>query len=162
MKMLKTQLGSIAVLAILALPSAAGAQPLVPPGNSAASQYTEAFPTAGGAATTKKRGHRSPAKVLGPDKVRRLKAEGPQGQEVAAVVAATAPSAIQADRAPRAESGPGPRGEDPSGSSGLREVIAQATGSSDSGQMGILLPLLILGAFICSAAYFWHQRRRAA
>jgi hypothetical protein len=163
MKTLKTQLGLIAAVAILAVPSAAAARSVVPPGNSAVNQYTETFPTAGGAATTKergKRGDRSPAKVLGSDNARRLEAAAPQGGEVAAVAAATAPEVAKPDRAQRA--GPSSRGEDPDGSSGLGEVIAQATGSSDSGQMGMLLPLLIFGAFVCAAIYLWRQRRRAA
>lgn len=163
MKTLKTQLGMIAAVALLAVPSAATARSLVPPGNSAVNQYTETFPTAGGAATTKKRGkrvNRSPAKVLGSDNAHRLEAAAPQGDEIATVVAATAPEATKSDRAPRA--GPSPRGEGPDGSTGLGEVVAQATGSSDSGEMGLLLPLLILGAFACAAIYFWRQRRRAA
>lgn len=159
MKTLKTQLGLIVAVAILAVPSAAAARSLVPPGNSAVNQYTETFPTAGGAATTKKRGkraNRSPAKVLGSDNASRLEAAGPGGHEVAAVVAATAPEATK----PRA--GPSSHGEGPDGASGLGEVVAQATGSSDSGQMGMLLPLLIFGAFVCAAIYFWRQRRRTA
>jgi hypothetical protein len=143
------------------------AQPLVPPGNSAVNQYTETFPTAKGAAKTRKGGkrvNRSPAKVLGTDNARRLQAEGGVGREVAAVVAATAPtatapSATQPDRAPRDS---GSNGAGPSGSSGFGEVIAQATGSSDSGGLGIVLPLLILAAIAASAIYFWRQRRRAA
>jgi hypothetical protein len=170
-KTLKAQLGLIATVALLAVPSAAAAQPLVPPGNSAVNQYTETFPTAKGAAKTKKRGkqaHSSPAKVLGSDNARRLQAKGPVGREVAAVVAATAPPAsdvTQSGRAPRADSGAGevePTGEGPSGSSGFGEVISRATGSSDSGDLGVVLPLLILGAFVCSAVYLWRQRRQAA
>lgn len=156
MKTLKTQLGLIVAVAILALPSAAAARSVVPPGNSAVNQYTETFPTAGGAVTTKKRHNRPPAKVLGSGNARRLEAAAPQGGEVAAVVAATAPETTK----PRA--GPSSHGEGPDGSSGFGEVIAQATGSSDSGEMGLLLPLLILGAFACAAVYLWRQRRRAA
>ena len=48
------------------------------------------------------------------------------------------------------------------GSSGLSRVIAEATGSSDSGDLGLLLPLLILAAVVGSAAYFWRHRHRAA
>jgi hypothetical protein len=162
MKTLKTQLGSMVVIAVLALPSVATARPLVPPGNSAVNQYTETFPTAGGAATTKKRGKqrdRSPAKVLGADNARRLEAAGPQGREVAEVVAATAPPGVTGpDRAPRT----GSQGDGPGGSSGFREVIAQATGSTDSGELGLLLPLLILAAVAGATAYLWRHRQRAA
>lgn len=167
---LKTKLGSFAAIAIfLALPTTS-AWAVVPPGNSAVNQYTETFPTAGGAETTKRRGkqdarpHRSPVETLGAKKVRKLAAEGPVGREVAAVVAATAPSATQPDRGrdSDAETGARAAAREPEGSSGFREVISQATGSSDSGRTGILLPLVILAAIAGSALYFWRQRRQAA
>ena len=41
-------------------------------------------------------------------------------------------------------------------------MIAEATGSSDSGDLGLLLPLLILCALLGSAAYAVLQRRRAS
>jgi hypothetical protein len=166
---LKTRLGSIAVVAVfLALP-AAPAWAVVPPGNSAVNQYTETFPTARGAETTKRKGKqkaRTPREALGRAKARKLAAEGPVGREVAEVVAATAPSGIQPDSDRTAGAGPGtagagPGGKEAGGSSGFREVIAQATGSSDSGRMGILLPLLILAAIAGSVFYFWRQRRQA-
>ena len=160
---LKTRLGAIAVLAVLLALPVAPAQAVVPPGNSAVNQYTETFPTARGAETTKRRGKqkaRSPREALGRDKARKLAAEGPLGREVAAVVAATAPNGAQPDRDPAASATPS--GNGPEGSSGFREVVAQATGSSDSGQMGVLLPLLILAAVVGSAFYFWRQRRQAA
>lgn len=80
----------LAALAVAASPSLATAQSVVPPGNSAVTQYTETVPTAGGEASTGK-GKRSPAKVLGADKAKQLEAQGPQGQEAATVAAATAP-----------------------------------------------------------------------
>jgi hypothetical protein len=167
MKTLQTQLGSIVAIAMLALPAAASARPL-PPGNSAVNQYTESIPTAGGAATAKRHGHggdRTAAKVLGAAKVRRLEKAGPQGREVAEVVAETAPpSAARPAPAPRASHRPklGSQAEDPNGSSGFREVIGQATGSSDSGEMGLLLPLLIVAAVAGAAGYVWRQRQRTA
>ena len=51
-----------------------------------------------------------------------------------------------------------PQAQNPSGSSGLGEVIGQATGSS-SGELGLLLPLLIIAVVIWSAAYLRRQRR---
>jgi cobalamin biosynthesis Mg chelatase CobN len=177
MRKLQAQLGFIVAVAILALPSAAPAQRVVPPGNSAANQYTETFPTAKGPAATKKRGkqrHRSPAEALGPRKARRLASEGPQGRELAAVVAATAPSTAETGRVRGAGSEPGSRSGSapPSGlvsrgdavddTSSLGEVVSQTTGSSDSGGMGIALPLLILAAFVASALYLWRRRRLAA
>ena len=49
---------------------------------------------------------------------------------------------------------------EPSGSSGLGEVIGQATGSSSSGGLGLLLPLVLLGAVGWSVAYVSSKRRR--
>ncbi len=162
----QAQLGLVTAIVILALPSAAPAQSVVPPGNSAANQYTETFPTPRGPAATKKRGKqrdRSPAEALGRSKARQLASEGPQGRELAAVVAATAPAVAESGGAPRdAGSGAISRAEALGDSSGLGEVVAQATGSSDSGGMGIALPLLILAAVVGFAVYLWRRRRLAA
>jgi hypothetical protein len=164
---LKTRLAPIAFAALLAVP-ATPADAVVPPGNSAVNQYTETFPTARGAQTTKGKKARSPRQVLGRDQAGKLAAQGPTGREVAEIVAATAPSDISANR-PQARHGKAaptdkaaPTGEGPGGSSGLHEVIAQATGSSDSGRMGALLPLLIAAAVAGSAFYLWRHRRQAA
>lgn len=50
---------------------------------------------------------------------------------------------------------------DPEGSSGLSEVLAQATGSADSGETGLLLPLVIVLALAGSVAYALRQRKVA-
>lgn len=95
MKSLKTGLGSLgATIAILALPAAAPATYYVPPENSAATQYTESFPTAGGdkeSGNGGKQGRRSPDQVLGKQNARQLEAQGPQGEAAAEVAAETAP-----------------------------------------------------------------------
>jgi hypothetical protein len=172
-------------IALLALPPIAGAQYVVPPDNSAVNQYTETVPTAGGGQDTDRHGggNRSPAEVLGTRNARRLGAQGSQGREAAEVAAATAPDVSASsspatgtpDAAKHEQGGEGntrgggaetappgipPSSSDPSGSSGLDEVIAQATGSSSSGEMGLFLPLVILGAFTWSIGYFWRQRKR--
>ncbi len=201
MKALTTAIGLAAALA-LALPAAApGAETesVVPPENSAATQYTEAIPTAGG--DREARGgdgrKRSPAKVLGAANAKELESKGQAGREVARVTAETAPpTSAPAEQAPAeapsddtdGQSGGGgpakPGGGDsggpaqpsrpeaagnrpqastelPSGSSGLGEVLAEATGSSSSGDLGPLLPLAILAAIAWALAYFWRQRRPA-
>ncbi len=162
----KAKLGFIAAVAILALPSAASAEHVVPPGNSAANQYTETFPTAKGQATTKQRGKtrdRSPRQVLGSTNARRLQSEGPEGQELATVVATTAPPPKQG----ASPTGAAPRGDgfraDVDSSSALSEIVRQVSGSSEeSGGMGIALPLLILAALVGFALYAWRRRRLAA
>jgi hypothetical protein len=173
------------VIALLALPPIAGAQYVVPPDNSAVNQYTEVVPTAGGGQDTDRHGggNRSPAEVLGAGNARRLGSQGSQGREAAEVATATAPD-VSASRSPAtgipdaAKHEQGGKGDtpgggvetaspgipsppsDPSGSSGLGEVLAQATGSSSSGEMGLFLPLVILAALAWSIGYFWRQHRR--
>jgi hypothetical protein len=68
-------------------------------------------------------------------------------------------------------SGPGSGGSPPKpgsvsaasahGSSALGEIAGQATGTS-SGELGLLLPLVILAAVAWAAAFFCRQRRRIA
>lgn len=201
MKASKTGLGLLAAtIAIFALPTAAQAEYLIPPGNSAATQYTEAVPTAGGPKATnpsKHGGSKSPKQVLGSRNAEKLDAQGPEGHAAAEVAAATAPSAVSgggenASAAPRhaspdqaangsGSSGSGSPGEGtstdtpgspagpeatlaaeqiPNGSSGLGEVLGQATGSSSSGQLGLLLPLIVLGAIAWSVAFVLRRRKR--
>jgi hypothetical protein len=52
-------------------------------------------------------------------------------------------------------------GELPDGSSGLGEVIGEATGSSSSGGPGFLLPLAIVAAIAWALAYLRRRRRPA-
>jgi hypothetical protein len=91
--------GAAAVLAILALPSVAVGETVVPPGNSAATQYTETFPTAGGntkvngslgGGGSSHSGGRSPAKVLGSNTAEELESHGAEGRTVAALAAESA------------------------------------------------------------------------
>jgi hypothetical protein len=203
-----TAIGFVAALA-LALPTSAvaaeDAGSVVPPENSAATQYTEAVPTAGGDKPSNGGGKKqTPAKVLGSKNAHKLESQGRDGREVAQVVAETAPEATSAPAEPTpapakpspdanaathhhhggngVSSGGGNAGgqahpphrpaapvaappktstELPSGSSGFGEVLAEATGSSSSGQLGALLPLAILATIGWSLAYFWRHRRPA-
>lgn len=178
----------------LAVPPVAAAEYLVPPGNSAVTQYTESFPTAGGDKNSEKAGEKSPtpAQALGERNAKRLEAQGEDGQVVAEVAAATAPSTEvvtspppapapevekqtkfkkhsrptqtdsgnEADAVVVGSAGSSGDGGGPSGSSGFSEVLAQATGAS-SGQMGLLLPLAILGTLAWALAFLWRQRNRS-
>ena len=72
----------------------AAAETVVPPGNSAATQYTEAFPTSGGNAksNTGINGEdASPSKVLGKGNAKKLESKGQVGHEVAELAAETTP-----------------------------------------------------------------------
>jgi len=89
--MRKAILLSSALLA-LALPAGAAAQ-IVPPGNSAASQYTETIPTSQGekdAQGPKK--HVNPNEVIGSKNTQKLEEQGPEGAAVAEFTAETAPT----------------------------------------------------------------------
>jgi hypothetical protein len=90
-------LSMVAIVALLSMPASAAAaeEAVVPPSNSAAAQYTEAFPTSGGDKKTDQAAHhRSPLKVLGSQKTRKLEEQGQAGREAAEVAAATAPNSI--------------------------------------------------------------------
>jgi hypothetical protein len=190
MKSLRTTL--LTAIAIFAFPSAAMAEELVPPGNSAVNQYTETFPTPGGDKEAKHGTKRAkPAKVLGSDNAKKLEEQGPAGREVATVAAATAPSTPapeetdsagskaavagrnrkeqhgasslppkQAQSAPAASRETG-ASSGPDGSSGFGEVLAHATGTSSSGELGLLLPLAIIAAVVWAVATRRRTRRTA-
>ena len=177
----------LAAVAGLCLP--AGAAAIVPPGNSAATQYTEAFPTAGGPKATRdaRGGRATPADVLGAKNARKLEESGAQGREAAELAAATAPGSIapatggSAGGASDGRSGGGGAGTPshgagpatgtgsnagsqqslPKGSSALDEVIGQATGSSSSssGELGLLLPLGIAAVAIWSILFLARRRK---
>jgi cobalamin biosynthesis Mg chelatase CobN len=99
MKTLRTRLvlSLTAIAAIAATPAAAAQveEAVVPPSNSAATQYTETFPTTGGdKKTDQKPNPRSPAKVLGSHNTQKLEKQGPEGKAAAEAAAATAPTSI--------------------------------------------------------------------
>lgn len=161
---LRLGIGLVAALG-LALPSAAAAQRIIPPGNSGVNQYTEPFPTPGGSAITTEGDRHSPAEALGARNARRLERLGPDGRAAAGLIAATAP--VREGAGDRAEGGPrsGPESagtDEPGGSSALSEVVGQATGLSSLSEMGLLLPLVIVGAVVGSLAYLWRRQRRTS
>jgi len=99
-------------IAVGAATAAAGEGAVVPPSNSAATQYTEAFPTSGGDKKTDQARHRSPSKVLGAKNAHKLAQQGPDGAAAAAAAAATAPirpapESSAAGATPARPSGPG-------------------------------------------------------
>lgn len=110
MKILMTQLAlpAAALVVFAAGPGAAVAMgEVIPPGNSAATQYTEAIPTPGGDKKTDEAAHhRSPVKVLGNSNTRKLRQQGPDGHAAAETAAATAPAPVASETpvAPPSES----------------------------------------------------------
>lgn len=176
----------LAVAALCACPGMASAASLVPPGNSAANQYTETYPTTGGNAEAKGKGKgkATPGDVLGDGNAEKLDSKGRQGRETAAVVAATAPPPVagsatggeSAGDDPAAAGSGGAKGDggagggqgndaaaaEAEGSSGIGEVLGQATGSSSSGGIGLLLPLIVLASVVWALAFFLRRRHRTA
>jgi len=96
-----SRIALLGALAALALPGAALADYYVPPGNSAANQYTETLPSAGGdsaggdsAGKGKGKGV-TPAQALGAKNAHKLEAEGPAGKAAAELAAETAPVIVE-------------------------------------------------------------------
>lgn len=82
------------LLVALAAPAYAGAEYYVPPGNSAANQYTETLPSAGGDSGGKKKDKASPAATLGAGNAKKLEDQGPSGKAAAQLAAETAPATV--------------------------------------------------------------------
>jgi hypothetical protein len=154
--------GAVTIAAVL--PATAPAQAVVPPGNSAANQYTETAPSAGGDRVPPGGRPPSPAKALGAPTADRLNGLGATGRATAALAAAGAPPEIRhADNdgsgrsvlTPAEEGGAGPEG-----SSGFGRVLGQATGLSSTSRSGLLV-LAIIATCLWSVAYLWRRRGRA-
>jgi hypothetical protein len=190
MKSLKPGLPVLAAALVLALPNAALAGSVVPPGNPAAIQYTEAFPSSHGPTDAEHpKGHKRPDQTLGGRNAKRLESEGKDGREAARVAAETAPKAVGAEAtdggsgsaAGSAANGgdggsstgvsqkDGVKGGAPpnvsaagDGGSGLGKVAGQATGLDTSEGTGLLLPLVVLAIIAWGTAYALRRRKRAA
>jgi hypothetical protein len=173
---------SAALGAAVAFPAASLAEYYVPPGNSAANQYTESLPGAGGDSGGKHKGV-TPASTLGAGNAKKLEKQGSAGKAAAEVAAQTAPPQLIAGggtsgSGTTAPSGGGSAGSgggnggsnggggdlgeatrvsQPQGSSGVGQVLGQATGASD-GNLGLWLPLAIVLTLIGSVAYWVRGR----
>jgi hypothetical protein len=208
MRLLRTAIPVATIVALMASAPLAAAEEVVPPGNSAATQYTETYPTAGGEAKENGEingGHQKPSQVLGQQNAKALKDKGAEGEAVAELAAETAPAPVHTGAGAESGEGEGQNGRSggshphqggsaggsgghsgggggggeqagggagnagpsretgtvpqPSGSSGLGEVLGQATGSS-GGQLGAILPLLLVLTVAWSIAHVWRQRRQ--
>jgi hypothetical protein len=112
----------LGALAALALPGSALADYYVPPGNSAANQYTETLPSAGGDSAGKGKGV-TPAQALGAKNAHKLEAEGPAGKAAAELAAETAPVIIEPSAAD-------------SGGNGDGDTSGQGSGNDAKGNTG--------------------------
>jgi hypothetical protein len=178
----------LGALLLLTAASPAGAAPrTVPPGHSGASQYTETLPTAGGEQATGEVAPATPAgggakgggggtgsgasggggatdageagpapaptptEALGARDAKRLEGLGPEGKAAANLAAAASPAASPSGHRSAAAKA--------DASSPVRQVVGQLTGTSGSGGMGILLPLLIVASVLLAAAFAFTRRR---
>lgn len=194
-------IAAASAVAALALPAVAAAEYYVPPANSAANQYTESFPGAGGESHGKGK-KVTPGTALGAGNAEKLEKKGSAGKAAAELAAETAPpqlvdqassggagdgkssgdgqSGDKPDEEGKVEGGSGAAGtggsgggssgggggngaaanvDQPQGSSGLGQVLGQATGVND-GNVGLWLPLAIVLTLIGSVAY-WVRMRNA-
>ena len=186
-----------ALCAGFALPAQAAAEYYVPPGNSAANQYTESFPGAGGESGGKHKAV-TPADTLGAGNAKKLEKHGPAGKAAAEVAAETAPQQLGTGSGTGGNSGgantggggphsgsngsgggsptsTGSNGQtgtgdgtqsavghgsavsQPQGSSGLGQVVGQATGAGNGG-LGLWLLVAIVLTIAGSIAYRVRMR----
>jgi hypothetical protein len=130
----------------------------VPPGLAGAEQYVETTPTVTGGNPTSGgggggAGANSPGAVIGHANADRLSALGAEGQATARLAAEGAPKGA------RSGDGGGASAQSGSSPSGVRQVIGELTGTSSSGGMGPLLPLLIASGAIAAVAFGIGRRR---
>lgn len=141
----------------LLMPSSALARVIAPPGHSGISEYVEVIPSSAGNAAPPGSVRGSGSASAGPQALAhlghgssadaRLAKLGKEGQAAAALAASTAPPP-----ASRVASGSGSAAAKSSGSQGgsAASAIGDALTSSDSGGVGILLPLLLATALIAA------------
>lgn len=135
MKELKTAIAVTVFVAMTAIPSQAVAENIVPPGNSAATQYTETFPTAGGNAAIKNSSigggeKRSPDKVLGHSTTKQLEEHGNEGRAVVELASEGAPAPTPASSGGQ---GGGSGGTGSSAGSGAQHGGGGSGQSADNG-----------------------------
>ena len=166
---------AIACVGVLALPTAAwAAHKLVPPGNSGASQYFEAVPSAGGNTPPPQPTSALPASP-GDTALAKL---GKHGQAAAALAAAGAPTPAGSagsthaagthhggptSTAGRHRSGANPTtGRHvavPSGNGAIDSIAGAVTGSGSNG-VGVVLPILLAGALAAAVTFAVVRRMR--
>jgi hypothetical protein len=151
---------------LLALPGEALALKLTPPGKSGTDQYFETIPTSAGNAAPpggKSGGGNGAVAQLGQGHagVSRLAHLGKDGQAAASLAAATAPSSASGTGSGKTGKGASPTGGalTPPGDS-APGAIARALTGSDSGGLGLALPLLLVTVLIAAGGLLaWKLRQ---
>jgi cobalamin biosynthesis Mg chelatase CobN len=140
---LKTAILAGALVVFFAVPSIASAGQVIPPGNSAATQYTQAFPTAGGNVEVRDSigepggGNKTPSKVIGKKTTEELESQGPEGTAVAKLAAESAPPTPESESSESSSGGAaGGGGNKPSGGSHAGGGGATQQGGAEAGGGG--------------------------
>jgi len=156
----------IAVLGVVSVPAGAAPLVLAPPGHAGTNQYFETIPTSAGNAAPPGTVSGSGSASAGPSALshlghgrrgaERLAKLGKTGQAAAALAASTASAPISS---PSSATPPSV----PAGSSGasIASGVAHALTGSDTGGLGIALPLLLATALVAAlgilAARLWQR-----
>ena len=150
----------IGLFVLLVLPASALAKPrtIAPPGNSGVSQYQEDVPTAKGNRPTNtivpgggSHGGGSSGGTISTSTLRALDKQGSAGRKAAALAEATAPGSTPPAKSGGANTDPG--------SSPVSSVVKALTGSSSSGGLGPLLPIILIVSLLGAAALALLRRR---
>jgi hypothetical protein len=157
--MRRTVIGLL-VLVLLVLPASALAKlrTIAPPGNSGVSQYQEDVPTAKGNRPTDtivpgggSHGGGSSGGTISTSTLRALDKQGSAGRKAAVLAEATAPGSARPAKSGGANIAPG--------SSPVSSVVKALTGSSSSGGLGPLLPIILIVSLLGAAALAILRRR---
>jgi len=138
-------LSLLAIAALLALPAAAGAEYLIPDGNSAVNQYTEGLPTGGGEKDTQGAGEKrvKPAQTIGAKTTEALEKKGPEGRALAEVAAETAPTPLPVE--PDAGIGDSGQGSSQGGDKQPAKDKGKASEAGTNTQSNELVPVVSSG-----------------
>jgi hypothetical protein len=157
-----------AFVATALVPGVAAGRVLAPPGHAGANQYVEVIPTSGGNAAPPGSVHGSGSPNAGPQALKalgsgptgdtRLAKLGKDGQAAAALAASTAPAPAPAGTVSLGEV----TGPDAGASSGgsASSGIAHLLSGSDTGGLGLLLPLLLATALLAALGIAVGRLRR--
>lgn len=166
------------VLSALLAPSAAAKHtPLAPPGNSGIGQYVEIIPTASGSRPTRtihRQGGARGSAAAGVGQgggpggnsgvsgatAHALSADGPAGTAAANLAQATAPPRVTAQHRHVLVRVFPPSAPVSGAPSPVRSVLGALAGSSSSGGLGLLLPVLLILALLGAGALALARHRR--
>jgi hypothetical protein len=181
---------AFALILILALPATAVAKRrvLAPPGNSSVNQYVESIPTAGGSQPTSSvhphsgggvgggsghsggsggsagsgtTGGTTGGGAISAATQRRLAGHGRDGASAAALALATAPASSGSGNTGTGSSAANPALPRTAATSPTSAVLKALTGSSSSGGLGALLPIILIVSALGISAVAILRRRRA-